>query len=134
MRERSPVVVVVLSLVTFSIYAYFWLYSTTYELKEETGREDLNPGLDLLLAIVTLGLWGLYASFRNAQIVHEELLSRGKTHEDSSVVVLLFNALTFVSGLAWLVSLAVLQDDYNRLVASHRLLPSSAGSALQATS
>ena len=115
MTKRSPLAVVLLSFVTFTLYAYYWLYKTTAELREETGRDDLSPVLDVFLAALTFGLFGLYAAFRNARIVHEEMELRSQNHTDRSLPVALFSALTPVSGWAWLVAMALLQEDYNRL-------------------
>ena len=115
MTKRNPLVVVALTFFTFTLYAYWWLYKTTDELKEETGREDLNPLTDVLLAVVTFGLWGVWAAFRNARIVHEEMLDRGENHGDRSWGVAAFAGLTLFTGWAWLVGMALLQEDYNRL-------------------
>lgn len=124
MTERNPAVVLLLTLVTCTLYGYYWLFVTTDELRRETGREDLSPVLDLVLAIFTAGLWGLYATWRNAQIVHEVLRARGVEHADQSQAVLIFNLSTFVWGAGWLVSLVLMQVDYNRL-AKKSVLPSA---------
>lgn len=118
MRERHPVAVVGLSLLTFTVYAYYWLYKTTDELREEMGRDDLLPLVDVLLTVMTFGLWGIWAMYRNAKIVHEELIERGESHADTSAAVGLFGGLTYFSGLAWLVAIALLQQDYNLLAES----------------
>lgn len=114
MRKRNPLAVVALTLVTFGIYAYYWLYKTTDELREKTGREDLHPAVDVLLALITVGLWGIWAGYRNARIVHEELTDRGEEHSDRSLAVAGISALSLVSGWAWVVAMAVLQEDLNR--------------------
>jgi hypothetical protein len=113
--KRNPILVVALTFVTFTVYAYYWLYKTTDELKDESGRDDLSPVLDVVLAVLTLGLWGLWAAYRNARITHELFEELGEKHTDRSVAVALFGAASFFSGWAWLVSMALLQDDYNRL-------------------
>lgn len=115
MTKRNPILVVALTFVTFTVYAYYWLYKTTDELKEESGRDDLSPILDVVLAALTLGLWGLWAAYRNARISHELLEDLGEKHTDRSLAVALFGAASFFSGWAWLVSMALLQDDFNRL-------------------
>lgn len=115
LTERNPALVLLLTLVTCTVYGYYWLYVTTDELRRETGRDEPSPLLDLVLAVVTAGLWGLYASWRNARIVHEELEARGEPHTDSTAAVLIFNLSTFIWGGGWLVSLVLLQLDYNRL-------------------
>lgn len=115
MTRRNPIVVVVLSVLTCSIYAYYWLYVTTDELRRETGRSDLSPAIDLLLAIFTAGLWGMWATYRNARIVHEELRAAGVARDDKSLPIALFHAATFFTGGAWLVAVAILQDELNAL-------------------
>ena len=115
MTKRNPILVVALTFVTFTVYAYYWLYKTTDELREESGRDDLSPVLDVVLAALTLGLWGLWAAYRNARITHQLLEDLGEKHTDRSIAVALFGAASFFSGWAWLVSMALLQDDYNRL-------------------
>lgn len=115
MTKRNPVLVVALAFLTFTVYAYYWLYKTTDELKKESGREDLSPILDVVLTLITFGLWGLWAGYRNAKIAHELFEELGAKHTDRSVPVAAFGALSFVSGWAWLVSMALLQEDFNRL-------------------
>ena len=124
MRERSSVLVAVLMLVTCGLYGFYWLYLTTDELQKATGRSELNPLVDLLLAVITFGLWGLYAEYRNARIVHEEMTKRSLAHTDQSNVILLFNVLTLVSGLTWLIGAVLTQEEYNRLA---RELPAPVG-------
>ncbi len=115
MTKRNPVLVVALTFVTFTLYAYYWLYRTTDELRTESGRDDLHPLLDVVLAALTFGLWGLWAGYRNAKIAHEIFEQDGVKHSDRSLPVAIFAALTMVSGWAWLVSMAILQEDLNRL-------------------
>lgn len=115
MTKRNPLAVVALTFFTFTLYGYYWLYKTTDELKEETGRDDLNPLLDVLLAVVSFGLWGVFAAVRNARIVHQEMLARGERHTDRALGVAAFAGLTMFTGWAWLVSMALLQEDLNRL-------------------
>ncbi len=120
MTRRNPITVVVLSLVTFTLYAYYWLYVTTEELAKETGRRDLSPAMDVILTVCTFGLWGMYATYRNATIVHEELEAAGAGRGDKSLIVAAFNVATFFSGWAWLVSVAVLTEEMNALASAVR--------------
>lgn len=115
MTQRSPLTVVALTLLTFGVYAYWWLYRTTRELREETDREELRPAVDVLLAVVTVGLWGIWAGYRNAKIVHEEMEVRGEKHLDRSVAVGAIAGLGLFTGWAWVVAMAILQEDLNRL-------------------
>lgn len=116
MTKRNPLLVVALTFVTFTLYAYYWLYKTTAELKEEGERDDLHPVLDVVLAALTFGLWGLWAGYRNARITHELFEELGEKHTDRSLAVGLFGAGSFITGWSWLIAMGLLQDDYNRLV------------------
>ncbi|MGE0791161.1 MAG: DUF4234 domain-containing protein [Sandaracinaceae bacterium] len=127
MIKRSPVLVVFLSLVTFGLYGYYWLYKTSDELRAETGRKDISPRLDLLLTILTFGIYGIYAAARNAKIAHEELELRGQPHEDHSLAVAGIAALSVISGYAWVIALAIAQHDFNALAdADPRFAPARA--------
>ncbi|MDP3500734.1 MAG: DUF4234 domain-containing protein [Myxococcales bacterium] len=61
-------VVALLTIFTCGLYALYWQYKTTDELKAITGK-DLNPGLEVLLSVVTCGIFSIYAHYRNAQLV-----------------------------------------------------------------
>lgn len=117
MKKRNPLAVAALTLMTFGLYAYAWLYMTTDELRRETGRKDLSPGVDVLLTLITLGVWGVWAGYRNAKITHELIVSRGDSeHSDRSLPVAAFAGVGAFSVWAWPVAIALLQEDYNRAV------------------
>ncbi|MFK7992325.1 MAG: DUF4234 domain-containing protein [Sandaracinaceae bacterium] len=122
MKKRNPLAVAALTLLTFGLYAYAWLYMTTDELRRETGRRDLSPGVDVLLAVITLGLWGIWAGYRNAKITHELIVSRGEaSHSDRSIPVAAFAGVGAFSVWAWPVAMAILQEDFNRAVEQDEL-------------
>lgn len=115
MTRREPVMVLLLSFVTCGIYGIYWQYVTTTELRDASGRQDLNPGLDLVVTLLCCGLWSLYVQYRNAQIIHEVLTARGIAHEDKSNTVLLLNIAHFVTGVTGFIPPLILQDEYNKI-------------------
>lgn len=114
MTRRHPGLVVLFTLITCGIYSFYWHYVSTNDLKTRTGNSELNPGLDLLLGIVTCGLYFIYSDYRNAQLLHRAL-SAGGPSEDKSVVVLVLHLGAFVVGFTGLVSMAIVQDELNKL-------------------
>jgi len=58
-KIRSPLNVLLLSIVTFGIYGLFWQYSTFKELKEHRGV-GIGGGLGLVFAIVLFGIPNLF--------------------------------------------------------------------------
>jgi hypothetical protein len=116
MKKRSPVAIVLLSLVTFGIYAYYWLYATGEELKRESGRRDITPALDAFLAFLTVGVWGIWAGYRNARIAHELLEERGEAHSDHALPVAAAGVASYFLGpWTWLVAMVLVQEDLNEL-------------------
>ena len=115
MTRRESWIPPVLTLVTCGIYMIYWQYVTTDELKRASGREDLNPVLDLVLTLLCCGLWGFYVQYRNAQVVHEVLTRAGQQHEDKATFVLLLHALSFMNGFTSLFAMMILQDELNKV-------------------
>ncbi|MBZ0115567.1 MAG: DUF4234 domain-containing protein [Sandaracinaceae bacterium] len=115
MQRREAWLVIVLSVVTCGIYYFYWQYATTSELKQVSGRDDLNPGLDLLITILLCGVYGIYVQYRNAQVVHQVLAQRGQPHEDRSQFILILHLVHLVTGVTGIIAMAILQDELNKL-------------------
>ena len=49
-KERSPVAVILLTLITLGIYGLYWQYATFKEMKENSGQ-GIGGGLGLVIAI-----------------------------------------------------------------------------------
>ncbi|MEZ4338028.1 MAG: DUF4234 domain-containing protein, partial [Sandaracinaceae bacterium] len=115
MTRREPWMPAVLTLVTCGVYYFYWQYVTTEELKNATGRDDINPTTDILLTLLCCGLWSIYVQYRNAQAVHAAFQARGARHEDKSTLILILHALSALNGATGLVAILMLQDEYNKL-------------------
>jgi hypothetical protein len=107
--------VLVLTMLTCGIYYLYWVYATSSELKEALGDEEIKPGIDLLLTIVTCYLWAIYLEHRNAQRVHAALLSRDPYAKDQSEIILILNVCAVFVGVTWLIATYILQEEYNKL-------------------
>jgi hypothetical protein len=113
--ERNGAMVIVLSIFTCGVYYLFWCYNTTSELKAALADEELKPGLDILLIVVTCTLWSVYAQYRNAQKVHAALLSRDPYAKDQSDMVLGLHLAGLLVGATGLIAVYILQEELNRL-------------------
>jgi hypothetical protein len=115
LRERNPVTVIALSLVTCGIYSLYWLYATTRELRDGLDQPNLNPTVDVVLSVVTCGLWAIYAHYRNAVLLHRALSRYEPGARDHSAIVLILDVAAIVVVVTWLIALFILQDEHNRL-------------------
>ena len=113
--ERSPLTVLLLSLVTCGIYFIVWKYQTTDELRRASGDESLNPTTDLLITLVSCGLYAIYVSYRNAQKVYQLSQRLGMGRSDQSTAALLLA----IFGLA-AVNIFILQGEYNAMAQAGR--------------
>lgn len=114
MTRRDLVVVALLTIFTCGLYALYWQYKTTDELKAVTGK-DLNPGLEVLLSFVTCGIFSIYAHYRNAQLVTEQMKAWRGAHEDKSTIVLALDVASLVVGVTWIAAVLILQDELNKM-------------------
>jgi len=114
-QERSPLTVLLLSFVTCGIYAIYWLFKTSDELRLATQDESINPTTDLLLVLVTCGIWGIYVEYRNSQKIHQILSQTEPGRKDQSQTILILNIAMYFVGVTGLIATYILQEEMNQL-------------------
>ncbi len=113
--ERSGAMVVLLGIITCGIYHFIWLHKTSDELREATSDTGINPGVDLILVLITCGLWGLFLLYRNVQKVQAAQRARGLQRPDQSQTVMVLAIATFFVGVTGLVATYLVQEELNAL-------------------
>ncbi|MBI2895509.1 MAG: DUF4234 domain-containing protein [Deltaproteobacteria bacterium] len=103
-------VVLILTLITCGLYGLLWLWQVGTELEQHLGRDDVNPGLDVLFTVLTVGLWGIYLMYRYPQLLIEAQRKAGLAPHDVSVVSVILAAL----GLPY-VSMVLIQIELNKV-------------------
>jgi hypothetical protein len=114
-ETRDPLMVVLFGFLTCGIYMWFWLYTTSTELKNALGREDINPTMDVVLSIVTCGFYFIYLLYKYPQLMLEMQDRVGKPRNDISMTSLLLG----IFGLG-IVSVAIIQSELNAIWATAR--------------
>lgn len=67
-KNRNPVFVIVLSIITLGVYAIYWFYQTRKELYEIT-KKDGNALVDLLICVIPFAyLWIMWKYSEDAAI------------------------------------------------------------------
>ncbi len=120
-QRPGPVFVIVLSIITCGIYLFFWYYRTYYDLGRVYGRTPTGYGywLDLLLVIVSFGLWSLYVDYQISVVLNEMQARAGMPENDTRIPVIVLDAFGIVSGyLTGIISCAIHQDQINKAVAA----------------
>ncbi|HSV97651.1 MAG TPA: DUF4234 domain-containing protein [Spirochaetota bacterium] len=106
---RSPAAVIVFSVITCGIYALYWIYTFAKELRDLTGRTDLNAGLDLLLCIVCFP-YVVYWSYKYGMVLDEALAKAERKPDENAILYLVLS----VFGL-FIVTMAIMQSTANRI-------------------
>jgi TRAP-type uncharacterized transport system fused permease subunit len=106
---RNSMMVFLLSIATCGIYGLYWLYTVGNELKAYLGKEDINPMMDILIALVCF-LYGYYVPIKYGKLIFEAQQKAGVPNpQDVGVKALLFNLLLCGFGYK------VLQDELNKV-------------------
>lgn len=88
---------IILNIVTCGLFYYYWIYKTSNEIKEFTGREDINPLFEVLLGFFTLGIYFKYWYYKYGKIVYREMpLKVGMDNtEDKTIILVLIDLLVY---------------------------------------
>ncbi|MCB9591473.1 MAG: DUF4234 domain-containing protein [Sandaracinaceae bacterium] len=114
-QTRDPAMTLILTIATCRLYELVWIFQSTSQLRRLTGRRDLVPGLDVMLTLMTFGLWSFWVFYRNVEAVDEVLEPTGHHMSQMGTVVgLTFGS--FVCGILHWVLLYKVQEVYNQLV------------------
>lgn len=69
-KPKSPGMVLLLNVITCGIYSYFWMYSTTEDLKYLSNRPDVPSGITVvILTLVTCGFYEIYWYYRIGSVI-----------------------------------------------------------------
>lgn len=91
--NRSPVVVLLLLIVTCGLYYPFWLYYTTRDIDEFLGDSEMAPIVHLLLFILTGTLWGYAWDFMTARRMVQMQERVGLPIKDDTILYLVCDLL-----------------------------------------
>ena len=103
--------VIVYGFLTCGIYLYFWIYQTSTDIKNALGgREDINPTMDIVLTLVTCGLYFIYLLYRYPQLLLELQDRTRQPRNDISTISIILGCV----GLG-IVSLFMIQTELNKV-------------------
>lgn len=111
MTVRSPVVAVLLTIITCGIYGIYWMIVLTNEVGELSGDRSFTGGKHFLLTLVTCGLWTLVWLYQLGTNIAIAQQKKGVYVKDNSLIYLLLG----IFGLS-IVSYVLAQADVNKLI------------------
>ncbi len=109
-EKRDPMMVIVFTIITCGIYGLWWMVTYGNEVKNSLGRQDLNPGMDLVLGFITCGIWSTIAFwYKYPKLIMEMQQRVGLPPNDISMMTLLLG-IFFAPA-----SLYIIQTELNKI-------------------
>ena len=121
-QKRGIAEVIILSLVTCGIYAMYWIYAMSNDIKTYLDDETINPGLELLLTVVTCGIYGIYWYYKFGKLVCTCQEKANINVEDNSTVYIILA----VFGLS-IVNVGLMQNAMNLVIDASTLITEPSG-------
>lgn len=90
---REPWLVLLLHVVTCSIYYWWWIYAASKEMREFDDVPDTDPGTEVLLSIITCGIYTIYWDFKTAKKIARLQSRVGLPQSDNSILYVILNLL-----------------------------------------
>lgn len=111
---------IILSIVTFGIYVYIWIYKTSRFFDGYLNRQgSFSPGVEVVLCLF-VPFYFIYWIYKQTKAAGEAHRTRGN-YNDSELAII--NLLLCIFGLS-IVAYALLQDQINKLVTGYTAPPS----------
>lgn len=111
LEKRSPVAIIVLSLVTCGLYYFYLIYALSSSLRSQAEEEMMAPGLELLLCIICLP-YIIYWVYKYSKAVYYLQRTSDIQYPTDNTVL---NVILSVFGFG-LISMAIMQSDINRVI------------------
>jgi len=110
--KRPVAMSIVLSIVTCSIYGWYWLYqmlSGFYRLNNQPN----TAGMDILLSLVTCGIYFIYLMYKLGKLESAAHQNYNMPHRDDSLMYLLLAL--FTGGIGIYIVYGIVQSNLNLL-------------------
>lgn len=115
-KERSPVAVILFSILTCGIYGLYWIYATSQDLQSlDNNHDSTSPGLELVLCIITCGLYTFFWYYKYAKVIYGLQLQKNIQPADDNGILYIILA---VFGLS-IISVAIMQSSINKTIMYH---------------
>ncbi len=111
LKFRSPILIILFSMITFGIYGIYFVIKVTDEMHATVNSEWRTPGINVFLfSIITFGIYNIYWLLK----MSEKAALVTKDNKGLMIIILLILApMTF--GITALVGLIIFYSEINRV-------------------
>ena len=107
-KKRNPVVVLLLSIITFGIYFLVWYYKSNEELKTVSGEDYASLLWTLLFILPLIGLISVWKFAKHIETVEKK---KGMAQPRGAIVTFLMMAIPLVN----IIGLVLTQAEINKI-------------------
>lgn len=108
--KRSIVTCILLSIVTFGIYAIYWMVKLNDELNSAAGKTTFTSGgMVVLFTLITCGIYGLFWIYKMGENVDTIKTNNGISSSNTGIIYLVLS----IFGLG-IVGYCLMQDTLNK--------------------
>ena len=97
MKKRSLLGYIGLTIITCGLYHYYWIYVTTQDINDISGRKVADPAIALLLSLVTCGIYQFYWYYIVGNEMQESSNAMGVNIKENGTTYILFILLGMVT-------------------------------------
>ena len=90
---RSPVLTLILCLLTCGLYYFYYMFVVTEEVNRFTGKKEQDPAMDVILTLLTCGIWDIYWDYKMGKRMAEMTMMVGLPVTDNAILYLILNIL-----------------------------------------
>jgi hypothetical protein len=103
-QVRNPITVTLICLVCGLYSMYWFFFQVLPELKTYLGKSDqeVNPTKDLILTIVTCGIWYILTVMKTGKLIQEAQARSGRPNPEDKSTLFLIVAFVFAPALPFL--------------------------------
>lgn len=95
-KERNPIVSILLSIITCGIYELYWMCTITDDVDNVTNNPTKRNGIVvILLTIITCGIYGIYYWYQNGKLMEEANEKNGVKGNSNAVLFLILSIIGF---------------------------------------
>ena len=110
-QKRSPVAILLLSFITCGIYGLIVLYQISAEVKRFRNDPSIEPGIEILLCIITGGLYEIYWYYKYGKMVFDMQERVGTPMPSDNTILFVLLAVLRLG----VISLMLIQTELNRV-------------------
>jgi hypothetical protein len=108
--KRSPAEALVFSFITCGIYYLYWVYTVSSEMKLLLEKQEINPGVDLLLTIFCPP-YSIYWSYQIGEYLHQAGKKKNMEFNNDSIMYLVLALFGMM-----IVNVPLIQSRFNEIL------------------